>query len=228
MARIYEISAGRKPTREAFNKLTREVIRLGKMKARNGIRLSSTSSGITLIGGNITPTEVTLGIVRWATLIEDATDDDQILASVQSSTTGHTPVAGTLDAGDAVDNGDGTVSIPSTEHGAIAGEKIVIDGTDDYDGEHTLHENTSTDTLVITATFVSETFSITDTFTVEGYGITVYSEMFNTSRSDMALPRFSEDNEIPIVKRMHYNEGTPEERWYLSYNLYGSDDFWQV
>lgn len=68
----------------------------------------------------------------------------------------------TLDAGAAVDNGSGLVGLPSTAHGYVSGEKIVVIGTTEYDGTYTLDATTSTNQLVVTATYVAETFDGTE------------------------------------------------------------------
>ena len=57
-----------------------------------------------------------------------------------------------------VDNGDGTVGIPATGHGFNSGDAIVISKTDNYNGEYTVDAATTADVLVITATFIAETF----------------------------------------------------------------------
>lgn len=81
--------------------------------------------------------------------------------SLQHSSVGSTT---TLDAGPAVDNGGGLVGIPSTGHGFTGGQIVRIIGTTNYDGENlTLDGSTSANELVITATYVAETFAGTET-----------------------------------------------------------------
>jgi hypothetical protein len=74
----------------------------------------------------------------------------------------------TISAGAAIDNGDGTVGIPVVGHGYVAGEHVTIEGTINYDGTHGLPDQTtgSDDLLVITATYVAETFAGTETTAV--------------------------------------------------------------
>ncbi|WP_243546374.1 phage tail tube protein [Pseudodesulfovibrio tunisiensis] len=67
-----------------------------------------------------------------------------------------------LDAGDAVDKGSGKVGLPATGHGFEAGATIVLSGTTSYDGAHILQPETSSNELVILASFTGETFSTTD------------------------------------------------------------------
>jgi hypothetical protein len=78
----------------------------------------------------------------------------------------------TLDNAAAVDNGDGTVDIPVTGHNFVAGEKVRFYGTTNYDGTYTLHANTTTNILVITETYVAETFDGTESVlkTITGLG----------------------------------------------------------
>ena len=70
-----------------------------------------------------------------------------------------------LDAQAAVDVGGGLVTIPLTGHGYTVGQTLLFYGTTNYDGVHVLPVQTAggEDDIVITATFVAETFSITDT-----------------------------------------------------------------
>ena len=75
-------------------------------------------------------------------------------------------LADTLDLdGVAVDNGDGTVSIPVTGHLYHEGYTVVIAGSVAYDGTYTLGDQTSggENLVVITATYTAETFLGTET-----------------------------------------------------------------
>lgn len=65
----------------------------------------------------------------------------------------------------AVDVGGGLVTLPVTDHVMVAGNVVLINGTTNYDGVHTLPSQVAGDAinLVITATYVAETFAITDT-----------------------------------------------------------------
>lgn len=67
-----------------------------------------------------------------------------------------------LNAGAAVNKGGGLVGIPITAHGWTSGKSVTIVGTTNYDGTYTLDATTSTNEIVIPATFVSETFATTD------------------------------------------------------------------
>ena len=67
-----------------------------------------------------------------------------------------------LNAGAAVNKGGGLVGIPITAHGWTGGKSVTITGTTNYNGTYTLDVTTSTNEIVIPATFVSETFATTD------------------------------------------------------------------
>ena len=67
-----------------------------------------------------------------------------------------------FNAGAAVDKGGGKVGIPDTAHGFADGQSILIAGTTNYNGTFTVDATSSANEIVITATFVSETFAITD------------------------------------------------------------------
>lgn len=56
----------------------------------------------------------------------------------------------------AVDNGNGTVSLPCPDHGYVGGESVEISGTTNYDGSYTLAAQADPDVLTITATYVAE------------------------------------------------------------------------
>jgi len=71
---------------------------------------------------------------------------------------------GTLDNTAVVDNGDGTVDIAITAHGQTDGNKVVIAGTTNYDGVHTLLAAPDANTIMITATYVAETPAGTETY----------------------------------------------------------------
>jgi hypothetical protein len=55
---------------------------------------------------------------------------------------------------------------------------------------------------------------------------TLYAEILNSSRLDLAMPRLSEGDIIPVTERVYDNEGTPVTRWYIVDIFYGSDDYW--
>ena len=151
MAKIRELSAGRTPSRDDFNKLAREINRQGKIRGRNGITVNSTPVGISLVGGGASSTDS--GSVRWASLTEDATSTDNIAGNLLDVTTGI--------AGDSATNG-------------------------------------------------------------------VYFEMINSTRTDMCMPRFSEDDIVPVVQRAYDSAGTAVTRWYYNGNLMGSDDWFSL
>ncbi len=69
-----------------------------------------------------------------------------------------------IDAGAAVDKGGGKVGIPATANGlsTSGGDRIIISGTDNFDGRYSTDGDTATDEVVVTATYVAETFSGVD------------------------------------------------------------------
>ena len=67
-----------------------------------------------------------------------------------------------FNAAAAVDKGAGKVGIPDTAHGFATGQSITIAGTTNYNGTFTVDATSSANEIVITATFVAETFATTD------------------------------------------------------------------
>lgn len=73
-------------------------------------------------------------------------------------------VSDVIDNQAAVDNGDGTVDIPIASHAFTDGQIIYINGTTNYDGQHTLAVGSVGQTyVIITATYAAETFAGTET-----------------------------------------------------------------
>ena len=70
-----------------------------------------------------------------------------------------------IDNAAAVDIGGGLVSIPLTGHGYSEGDQILLNGTMNYDGVHTLPTQAAgdVDNIIITATYAAETFAGTET-----------------------------------------------------------------
>jgi hypothetical protein len=60
--------------------------------------------------------------------------------------------------GVAVDKGDGTVGIPVYHNYMSDGDSIKIEGTTNYDGTFTVETGSTTSEIIITATYVAETF----------------------------------------------------------------------
>lgn len=170
-------------------------------------------------------------VIRFAYIEEDAPDADNLKGSLLHLTTGKLAIQATLDAAAADDKGSGKVGLPSTAHGFVGGERVVIVGTDNYDETWTLDDDTSTDELVIVATHTAETFSVTDTVTTAGgeYNIDIYGEIINASHFDLAMPRLPEGCVAAVVLRPYYSEGTTELRWYIIPGtiFYGSDDHYE-
>lgn len=83
----------------------------------------------------------------------------------------------------------GKVSIPCDGHGFADGSTVVIHGTTNYEGTEVLHADTSTDALVITATYVEETPPAT------AYAVGNRPASFSASdppiRLDVAVPAYT-------------------------------------
>jgi hypothetical protein len=71
-------------------------------------------------------------------------------------------VSDVLDAAAAVDKGGGQVGLPITGHAFVAGQIVVIAGTVNYNGARAIDSQTANE-IVITATYVAETFAGTET-----------------------------------------------------------------
>lgn len=71
-----------------------------------------------------------------------------------------------LGNGAAVDKGSGKVGLPCPGHGLAAGAPVIIEGTTHYDGAYVLQRETSTDEIVVLATYAAETVSSADTCTL--------------------------------------------------------------
>lgn len=69
----------------------------------------------------------------------------------------------------AVDVGGGVVGIPVTAHGFYAGESVVITGTVNYNGTHTVLADSTEDLVHITKAFQAESFGADDTIQVKRY-----------------------------------------------------------
>lgn len=64
-----------------------------------------------------------------------------------------------LFTGAVVDKGGGKVGLPVLRHGAAGGDYIRIEGTVNYNGEYTVDAATSTNEIVVTATYIAETMT---------------------------------------------------------------------
>jgi hypothetical protein len=78
-------------------------------------------------------------------------------ALLGAPTTG-APTSDTLDNAAAVDKVGDYVGLPITGHAFIAGQPVVITGSDHYDGTHVIYSKT-TNEIVIPAVFAAETFA---------------------------------------------------------------------
>jgi len=68
----------------------------------------------------------------------------------------------TVDAAAAVDKGGGKVGIPITGHGFSTGQKIILSGTTNYDETYLVDAASTTNEVIIEATYVAETFGGTE------------------------------------------------------------------
>ncbi len=77
-------------------------------------------------------------------------------------------------AGDAVDNGDDTITITLGTHLFRIGDLVTISGTVNYDGAYTLPDQTAAayGDIIITAAYVAETFAGTETVMITGAQVT--------------------------------------------------------
>jgi hypothetical protein len=82
--------------------------------------------------------------------------------SVNIAATHDNTITDTIDNAGAVDKGSGLVGIPVTGHAFIAGNEVTIAGTTNYNGVEDIVSQT-TNEIVITASFVSETFGGSET-----------------------------------------------------------------
>ena len=72
--------------------------------------------------------------------------------------TKQTKASATLNADVAVNNGGGLVGLPSTAHTFVENDEVVIIGSINYDGTYSIDGTTSSNQIVISASYVEETF----------------------------------------------------------------------
>lgn len=90
------------------------------------------------------------------------------------------PIAKTINNAAAVDKGGGLVGIPITAHTFTAGRTVVIAGTVAYNGTYQIVSQT-TDEIVITVTYVAETFTGAETAVQQGATASLYIKRANTA-----------------------------------------------
>jgi hypothetical protein len=116
----------------------------------------------------------------------------------------------TIDAAAAVDKGGGLVGIPVTGHTFTAGREITITDTTNYDGSYDIVSETANE-VVITATYLAETFAGTETINssvkgIEFAGTVTAGSYLSTANEDgTSLSMNDVDNVIDIV--LSYNVG---------------------
>ena len=99
-------------------------------------------------------------VVQWSrdALLDIQTQDRLKWKFLHTEFTKQTKASATLNIDVAVDNGGGLVGLPSTAHTFVTADSVVIVGTTNYDGTYSLDATTSANQIVITATYVAETF----------------------------------------------------------------------
>lgn len=153
-------------------------IRLEK-KAREG---NTCEIEFTLVG-NDGVTVIPVGNITTATLTLRNKSDGSIINSNEHN----------IDNAAAVDKGGGKVGIPVTAHGYLTGEAVRIIGSTNYDGDYSVDGDSSTDEVVILATYIAETFAGTET--IHRYEINIKGNFDEVGKFFRVLA--AEDN--PIV-----------------------------
>jgi hypothetical protein len=74
-----------------------------------------------------------------------------------------------FDIAPAVDNGSGLVGIPIVAHGYASGDLVKLTGTVAYEGEFSVHATTTANELVITTTYIAESFVGTEQANVRDF-----------------------------------------------------------
>lgn len=97
------------------------------------------------------------GITATAATVFSVRKIDALMADTEFGTITFLPNT-VLDASPAVDKGSGEVGIFITAHGFSVGQKVILSGTTNYDGTHTVLAGSTTNEIVIEATYVAETF----------------------------------------------------------------------
>lgn len=132
-------------------------------------------------------------------ILVDATDSSQMPATqsqvnnIGSGATGGTHVEATfdnttqdtIDNAAAVDKGGGLVGIPVTGHAFVAGREVTIAGTTNYNGAFEVISQT-TNEVVITDTFVSETFGGTETIVSSIKGVVFVGTVTSGTFADVS------------------------------------------
>lgn len=108
--------------------------------------------------------------------------------AINIEATGDNTIRDTIDNAAAVDKGGGLVGIPVTGHAFIAGREVTITGTTNYDASYEIISET-TNEVVITASFVSETFAGSETINssvkgIEFVGTITANTYLNTAHQD--------------------------------------------
>jgi len=130
-------------------------------------------------------------LVIVATYVSESFDGDEIAEPVLQVS---------LDAeADARDAGDGKVGLPATGHGLPPGAEITVAGTTSYDATYIVLAGTTVNELLVTATYVSETFDGTETATAF-----FWDKTYNVPSEQ---PSFSPERWFPTRSRFYRNGG---------------------
>ena len=153
-------------------------IRLEK-KAREG----NTCEILFTLVGNDGVTVVPVGSITTATLTLRNKSDGSLINCNEHN----------IDSAAAVDKGGGKVGIPVSAHGYSTGEAVIIIGTTNYDDNYVVDADSSTNEVVVVATYAAETFAGTET--IHRYEVNIKSNFDDVGKFFMVLA--AEDN--PIV-----------------------------
>lgn len=121
-------------------------------------------SGTTNYNGAFILTDATTAneLVIETTYVAETFDGSDVVRANKS--TGHFEgITLYIDAAAAVDKGGGLVGIPLTGQPYATGDQIEIRGTTNYDGTYAVDASSSANEIVITASYVGETFGGTET-----------------------------------------------------------------
>ena len=156
-------------------------------------------------------------------------------------------VSKTIDNDDAVDKSGGKTGIPLTAHGFSTGAMIEVNGTTNYDGAYTVDATSSTDEIVVTATYSAENFGGTETVrnanvsfaletTLDGSGkngaannryVLPPSGVSDFNSLDKDVPNsgtLSADSAVGVWLMEHLPAGAEAVRNYVEFQITGQSD----
>ena len=113
--------------------------------------------------------------------------------------------------GTAVDKGGGLVGLPSTAHPYAVGQLVQIINTTNYDGVYTLDAATSADEIVITATYVGETFGSN-------------CRLFGGATEAAPVYLTFDNGSAVVLNRYAFKQVNSADGFPLAWTLYGSNE----